>query len=200
MNEQFNTLITKAAWVALSLLGIRCLISWNSLLIDFSFYGILGYASEAIGATVLFMGFYEKLLWKYDPFEDTPVLKRCYKGTLTSTFDGIEREANLKIKQTLLSINIILTSGESSSRSISSTIENVLGEKQLTYCYINMPKASFRHKSEIHYGTAIVCIEDPNRLTGHYFSDRKTTGDMVFYTKESLPNVSNTKESKVDIV
>lgn len=200
MNEQFNKLITKTAWVALILFGIRCLISWDLIFVGFSLYNIFGYASEAIGVTVLLMGFYEKLLWKYNPFEDTPVLNKYYEGILVSTYDGIEREANLKIKQTLLSINTILTSKEGSSRSMSSTIENILGEKQLTYCYINTPKASFRHRSEIHYGTAIVCIEDPNQLTGHYFTDRKTTGDMIFYTAESLTNVLNTKENKADIV
>lgn len=184
MNERFSKLITKTVWLALSFFSLRCMISWKSIINDFSLYDIFGYAGEGIGLTALLMTLYEKLLWKYSPFEDTPVLKRYYEGTLVSTFDGIERKASLEIKQTLLSTNIILISGESKSKSISSSIDNILGEYQLTYCYLNTPNASVRERSQIHYGTAIICVDNANRLTGQYFSDRKTTGDMIFIPKK----------------
>ena len=35
----------------------------------------------------------------------------------------------------------------------------------------------------MHYGTAMLSIENPEELKGQYFSDRKTTGDMNFYPK-----------------
>ncbi len=186
MKDQYTKLINKTVWVVIILFIIRCLVSWGTLIEGFSAYDIYGYAGEAIGVTAIIISCYERWLWKYNPLEDTPVLKKHYKGTIESTYDGIIREANLEIRQTLLSVHVTLVSGESKSKSISSSIDDILGEKQLTYCYLNTPKASFRDRSEIHYGTAILCIDNPNILNGQYFSDRKTTGDMLFY-----PNSNN---------
>lgn len=139
------------------------------------------YTGEAILIAALLMVAYEKILWKYNPLEKTPVLKKRYKGSLLSTYDRIEREATLEIKQTLLSINVVFTTGESRSKSISSSIEKIQDEWQLTYCYLNVPKAKVRDRSAIHYGTALLCIENPEEIQGQYFTDRKTTGDMTFF-------------------
>ena len=80
----------------------------------------------------------------------------------------------------MLSINVVLITGESRSRSISSSIEKIQDEWQLTYCYLNVPNANVRNRSTIHYGTALLCIENPEEIQGQYFTDRKTTGDMKF--------------------
>lgn len=80
----------------------------------------------------------------------------------------------------MLSINVIFITGESRSKSISSSIEKIQEEWQLTYCYLNVPQANVRDRSAIHYGTALLCIEDPEEIKGQYFTDRKTTGDMHF--------------------
>jgi len=183
MKEQFKKFINKMLWIGIALFSLRCIVSLKLLVSDFSVYDIFGYAGEAIGVTAVIMGVYEKWLWKLNPLEDTPVLKREYIGTIKSTYDNIEREAKINIKQSLLSIHVVLTSGESKSQSISSSIDEVFGAKQLTYCYLNTPKASYRERSEIHYGVAMICLEDPNILTGQYFSDRKTIGDMIFYSE-----------------
>lgn len=180
MKDQYTKFLSKALWTVLFVFFLRCLISWQSLFFSFSLYEIFGYAGEAIGIAALLLGVYEKWLWRYVPFEETPVLKKRYFGTLKSTYDNIEREVDLEIKQTLLSINIVLISGESKSKSISSSIDSILGEQQLIFCYLNTPQAAVRNRSEIHYGTAMLCIENPNKLTGQYFTDRKTTGDMIF--------------------
>lgn len=45
---------------------------------------------------------------------------------------------------------------------------------------LNTPKAEVRHRSEIHYGTAMLYVDNPKVLKGQYFTDRKSTGDMVF--------------------
>ena len=99
---------------------------------------------------------------------------------MVSTYDWIEREATLEIKQTLLSVNVVFITGESRSKSILSSIEKIEDEWQLTYCYLNVPKAKVRDRSAIHYGTALLCIENPEEIHGQYYTDRKTTGDMTF--------------------
>mgnify|MGYP000904884238 CR=1 FL=1 len=175
MNERMKKFFVNLLWLALILFVIRCMISMPKTIYDV--YGCIG---EIISITVILACLYEKWLWKYNPLEKTPVLSKYYIGMIKSSNDNIERKANLQIKQTLFSIQIFLTTTESKSKSISSSIDDVFGEQQLTYCYINNPNAEVRQRSEIHYGTAMICIENPKVLKGQYFTDRKTTGDMVF--------------------
>lgn len=180
MSERYNKFTNKIIWFTIIMFCLRCFLSGTRLITEFSVYDLYGYAGEAIAFSTVVMVAYEKWLWRYNPFEKTPVLKKKYKGTLLSTYDGIERDATLEIKQTLLSINVVFVTGESKSRSISSSIEKIQDEWQLTYCYLNVPKANVRDRSAIHYGTALLCIENPDEIQGQYFTDRKTTGDMKF--------------------
>lgn len=175
MNKRVKKYFTNLLWVALVLFVIRCLIAMPK-----NFYDVYGCIGETISLTFIFACIYEKWLWRYNPLQKMPVLSKKYTGTLKSSYDNIEREASLQIRQTLFSIQIILTSGESKSKSISSSLDDILGEQQLTYCYLNTPNAEVRHRSEIHYGTAMICVDNPQVLKGQYFTDRKTIGDMIF--------------------
>lgn len=183
MKNQQKKIINICVWSAIILFTLRCAISWQSIINSVSIYDLFGYAGEAISVAVIFAGFYEKLLWRVNPFEKTPKLAKRYKGTLKSSYDNIERTASLEIKQTLMSVHITLISNESKSKSLSASIDEILGEIQLTYCYLNTPKSEYRYRSEIHYGTATLSITNPATLDGQYYTDRKTMGDMVF-TKE----------------
>lgn len=183
MVTQFQTLVKRTIYVVIGLFIVRCFFSWGSLSKYPKIYAIYGYAGEAITATTLLAVIYERWLWKYDPTIKTPVLKKEYEGTFVSSYDNKERKADLHIHQTLLSMTIIMSTGESKSKSISSSIDNILGEYQLTYCYLNTPNANVRNRSEIHYGTAMLCIDDPAIIKGQYFTDRRTMGDMEFKPK-----------------
>ena len=180
MNEQIKSFITKIAWCTIILFVLRCLISGNTIISNFSIYDIFGFAEESIGVSAIIAMCYERWLWRYIPFENNPKLFKEYIGVCVSDYDNVERNAKLKIKQTLLTVQVTLITDESRSKSISSSIDTILNEKQLTYCYLNTPQAMVRHRSEIHYGTAMLCIENPNEIHGQYFTDRKTTGDMRF--------------------
>ena len=122
MTETQSKFTKKVVWTTVFIFCIRCVISGTKIITDFSIYDLYGYTGEAISIAALLMFAYEKILWKYNPLEKTPVLKKRYKGSLLSTYDGIEREATLEIKQTLLSINVVFTTGEIRSKSISSSI------------------------------------------------------------------------------
>ena len=180
MAESYSKFTSKSIWFTIAMFCLRCFLSGTKIIAEFSIYALYGYAGEAIAFSAFVMLVYEKWLWRYNPLEETPVLKKKYRATLLSTYDGIERDATLEIKQTLLSINVIFITGESRSKSISSSIEKIQEEWQLTYCYLNVPQANVRDRSAIHYGTALLCIEDPEEIKGQYFTDRKTTGDMHF--------------------
>ena len=176
MTKIQSRFINKSIWIAIIVFCLRCCFSWN----NFSLYNIFGYAGQAVSISTLIIIAYEKWFWKYDPSEKTPVLKKRYRGKLYSTYDENEREATLEIKQSFLSINVIFATEESKSKSIVASIDKIQDEWQLTYCYLNVPKANVRDRSGIHYGTAWFCIENPKEIQGQYFTDRKTTGDMKF--------------------
>jgi len=184
MSRQYKSFLSKAMWLLIILFGIRCFMSWGDIITNPSVYGILSLAGEAIGVTVFLMLLYEKWIWHvciFRKLEDTPCLYKEYIGTIKSEFDGIERNVVLRIKQSLLSVQLTMTSDESSSKSISSSIDTILGEKQITYCYLNTPRTEFRNRSEIHYGTAMLNVEDVDLLTGQYFTDRSTRGDITLH-------------------
>ena len=184
MTERYNRFMKNYTWVTVAMFCLRCFISGTTLITEFSAYDLYGYAGEAIAISAVLMFAYEKKLWKYNPFEKTPVLENKYKGTLLSSYDGVEREVTLEIKQTLLSVSVIFVTGESRSKTISSSLEKIQDEWQLTYCYLNIPKANVRERSAIHYGTALLCVENPKEIHGQYFTDRKTTGDMLCFTPD----------------
>lgn len=185
MSESLKKFRNIFIWITIFLFCIRCYISGKSSIQSFSFYDIYGFSAEAIAVSSIIMFFYEKKLWKFNPFSGVPVLHKKYKGQFISSYDNVEREASLEIKQTLLTIKIIFITRESKSTSTCTSIDEICGEKVLTYCYLNTPSASVRNRSEIHNGTAIICVDNPEELTGQYYTDRKTIGDMKFYPEDN---------------
>lgn len=185
MKNQVSSFIRKSIWVAIALFALRCAISFKEIMTGTSMYGLWSFAGEAISVTMIIMIVYEKWLWKYDPFVKTPKLFNEYEGILISSYDGVERHAVISIKQTLLSVEVILKTDESKSKAISASIENILGEYQLTYSYLNTPVAGVRDRSAVHYGTAMLCVDNPKKIEGTYFTDRKTIGDMRFNAQQN---------------
>lgn len=94
-------------------------------------------------------------------------------------YERVERSTNIEIKQTLLSIHITLITEESKSNSISASIDKILGETKITYCYLNTQKSEYRKRSELHFGTVTLCVDNPIILTGQYYTDRKAIDDMT---------------------
>lgn len=184
MDKKYGKLIKIAMWITVVLFAIRCFISCRNIATGTTAYELFGYAGEAIGLAVVLTSLYERKFWRYNPWETTPKLHTKYVGTFTSTYDSVVREGTLDIKQTLTTISVIFTTKESKSKSLSASIDNIMGEKQLTYCYINQPKSEFRHRSEIHFGTAMLTILEDGSLKGQHFTDRKTLGDMEFAAEQ----------------
>ena len=126
---------------------------------------------------------YIQWLWRFNPLEKTPKLRKEYTGTFTSTYDNVKRTVEIKIKQNLLRAIIYLKTDESSSKSVISGLYEDCEQKWLTYVYLNTPIATVRERSEIHYGVCRLLVDDVNFLTGQYFTDRKTLGDIELKPK-----------------
>lgn len=185
MEKQYHKIIKISTWCSVVLFCLRCALSWQAILLNVSLYDLFCYAGEAIGIAAIFTASYEKWLWRINPLDKTPKLHKQYTGILKSDYDNVQRQAKLNIKQSMLSVYVSLITEESSSNSIAASIDSILGENQLIYCYLNTPKSEFRNRSEIHYGTAVFSLVDPVHLTGRYYTDRKTSGDMTFSARDS---------------
>lgn len=184
MNKRYKKHIQASMYMAIIVFIIRCAISFDEITQGTSLYSFFGYISDAVTITLILMFLYEKILWRHNPYESVPVLSKKYSGKIIPSSGNTQIDAELLIKQTLFSIHITLITDESKSNSIISTIEEINGEKTLTYSYINKPKEAYRQRSPIHYGTTMLCVDNPNEISGHYFTDRKSTGDMEFKVKE----------------
>ena len=120
----------------------------------------LTYASTFTSIVVVL---YATILWRINPFEKVPKLKKEYIGTLISTYDNTKRDVKIFVKQNLFETKIVFESNESSSKSITANFYDEYGTQMLSFGYINNPKAIYK---------------DKNHLVGQYFTDRGTRGDI----------------------
>ena len=82
MKEQYKKLINICMWCGIALFAIRCAFSWESIVTNVSIYDLYGYAGEAIAVAAIFGILYERVIWKFNPFEKTPKLSKEYNGTI----------------------------------------------------------------------------------------------------------------------
>lgn len=130
----------------------------------------------AVTISMLLAAIYSKWLWKYNPLENNPKIYGEYKMTFISTYDNSKRIMHVIIKQDLFSNRIYMTTKESKSESISSSIITKKDSCELIYTYQNIPIAVERNHSEIHFGTCRLSIIDNKIISGEYYTDRKTIG------------------------
>jgi hypothetical protein len=132
-------------------------------------------------------------LWRRFPLlqrRTFPDLSGNWSGTLVSTWvdpaTGSPKPpipTKIVIRQGLFSTSVSLSTGESTSHSTRSFLEPFrdTGRFRIWYSYNNDPQAQFQHRSSPHEGVAFLECDfsaDPNRLTGRYYTARRTTGDI----------------------
>jgi hypothetical protein len=158
------------------------LIKWISTVASFISIVVIG------GANLVW-----RTLWRGIPKLNHwifPDLNGVWEGTLQSTWIDPEINqpkgpigATVTIRQTLFSTNIKLQTGESKSSStrVLAEADRDADVYRFWYSYDNRANAQVAHRSPRHEGVAWleVCLdEDPDRLTGQYFTDRRTNGDL----------------------
>jgi hypothetical protein len=125
-----------------------------------------------------------------------PVLDGTWHGELASdwvnpaTGEGVPPDSNvfLVVRQRYWSMTVRMLTKESSSASLRADLTKYDdGVHQLVYLYGNTPRQQFRHRSELHYGAAVLTAPKNHEdgIEGHYFTDRKTCGEMRFHTRYS---------------
>lgn len=149
-------------------------------------------------------------LWRRFPLLQSktfPDLNGTWKGTLTSTWvdpaTGSPKPpipTDIVIRQGLFSTFVSLKTGELGSHSTRSFLEPFrdTGRFRIWYSYNNDPQAQFLHRSSPHEGVAFLECEfdaDPDRLTGRYYTARRTTGDIDVRRKKSKRGYSRRGET-----
>ncbi|MBN8750333.1 MAG: hypothetical protein J0I65_22885 [Variovorax sp.] len=119
-----------------------------------------------------------------------PDLNGTWEGTLVSTWVDPETgqtkppiPTTITIRQGLLSMAVSLKTGESTSHSTRALLEKFseTSRFRIWYSYNNDPQAQYQHRSSPHEGVAFLELDadsDMNRLTGRYYTARRTTGDI----------------------
>ena len=95
---------------------------------DIEFLDALSYVTAITSAIVVL---YVTVLWRINPFEKIPKLRKEYKGKLISNYDNKERDIKISVYQNLFETKIIFESGESSSKSITANFYEEYGTKML---------------------------------------------------------------------
>lgn len=199
MTDALKKFVMMSVWFAIILFSLLCWIGWSELSIAVTekkilecVYSVFRYASVAICYTALFMWLFNKWLWRWKPLNllsgGMPVLGKKYKGKIRFHWNDREqeRDSDINIEQTFLMVSVKLGTDESFSNSVTATIKEENGSKMLIYTYLNTPRAEIQNRSAIHYGTAMLNVDDPKHLTGNYYTSRLSCGSMEF--KEDVEN------------
>lgn len=87
----------------------------------------------------------------------------------------------LVVRQSFSMVRVALLSSESDSKSMLARLGEEDGTWVLHYIYTNTPEYSVRDRSDIHHGSGVLKVigRPSTRLTGGYWTDRQTRGDIT---------------------
>jgi hypothetical protein len=185
-NLQLNALIV----IFLAVLAVVLLMQGKPVPVN-DFYNAFSYVLSAV-AVILVL--WEKYLWHFWPFypylHKKPDLRGTWKGQLDSSYEDPETgqkklaiEVYVVVRQTYSTIDVRLFSAESSSVNLSGSLfcDNA-GLYTLASTYRNTPTVLRRKKSPISHGGFLFYVRGTpiHQLDGEYWTDRNTTGELVF--------------------
>lgn len=178
MKKTMEKLIKIEVWITVILFILRCIPSMKEVLRlwncgDFGRLGytLFGYIGEATALGVILIKAFDLWIWKWkwiSKLHGVPVLANAYDGELKSSYNERKKyKGRLTVKQTFTKISLKYKSDESSSFSIIADIIDDHDVNQLIYTYQNDPKANIQERSPIHHGTAILNIDNIDKIEGN---------------------------------
>ena len=162
-----------------------CGIAVVLFIIFITIFDVLDAISYSISIATFLYFLYERILWRFDPFNKTPKIYGNYKTKIESTYgNGIQYESDVTIKQTLSKITITEKMRDGVCVSIVSSLYkyNDDGQWFLCYTYLTHPK---NNDDDMHYGTSVLHVKDKDTLEGFYYTNRikQTKGKQIFTRK-----------------
>lgn len=136
---------------------------------------------KAISVIPVLFIIFEKWIWRYLPFIKIPKLNKEYSGQLKYNYNNLYESKEIKviIKQTFLSIRIKFITNEIESNSLVAEIVQEDDDFILYYCYRTNPSSEFSEKNPIQIGTCRLNVSNPKSISGIYWTNRKTMGDIL---------------------
>lgn len=188
-------------WQLTLVISAGILMAWSIDALWALFFGEKISALKSISLAVTIVGgglaivaeLFWKWLWQRFPaiqVRTFPDLNGTWEGSLVSTWadptDGEPKQpiqTTIIIRQGLFSTSVSLKTDESTSYSTRTFLEPFYDTRRfrIWYSYNNDPQAQFQKRSSPHEGVAFLDLdydENPHRLTGRYYTARKTTGDI----------------------
>jgi hypothetical protein len=157
--------------------------------------------APAVAVAGVGLAVFDRWVWRWPgvcKLHGRPVLHGTWHGTLASDWVNPEtgqrippdNDVFLAVRQRYWSVGVRLLTKESrSSATVAAFKTDSDGVYQLYYVYINTPRPEVRHRSELHLGTVVLGAprDRSQGLEGHYFTDRKTGGEMRFRDHYKTP-------------
>ncbi len=148
-------------------------------------------ATAIVGVGALLVDMLWPWLWSLSPALQRmtfPNLNGKWQGTVQPAPDPQTGravppiEVEVEIRQGLLNTVITMQTRESTSYSTRSWLERFpeRGSFRVWYSYSNDPQAQYRQRSSPHEGVGMLEMgaNDLQTITGRYYTDRRTTGDV----------------------
>jgi hypothetical protein len=155
----------------------------------------LRFYSAAVFIATLALAAWDRVLWRYWPFQTIKGMPRnlrgTWRGTLTSQWEDPETGGKpapklvfLVVRQTFTSVSVTMFTDESRSHSSLGRVWSADEQSTLDYMYLNRPDNSIEQRSRMHHGSTSLYVtgRPASRLKGHYWTDRDSRGEL------DLPN------------
>jgi hypothetical protein len=181
---QFSTILA----VSIAIWAAVLLVTGKSLSLDYlAPYGI------TVGIMTAALVTFDRWVWHWPIFRGwlvaTPYIDGVWDVTLISTYvDPVTEErvppviGTLTIAQTYSTLLVNLATARQASHTIGYSIHPIgAGNYEVIGTYQSDPSIAYREGSPIHYGTFKLRLQNSVKpsLIGHYWTDRKTNGDLV---------------------
>jgi hypothetical protein len=155
--------------------------------------------SKVVGVLMILLAAFDLWLWRL-PFLQGWIVKRPnLSGTWRAEVrsEWIDPETGqqkapiagfMVIRQTFSTLSLRQITAESRSELLGAEIvRGGDGTYRVFGVYRNEPRLAVRHRSEIHYGALQLQVagSPPERIEGHYWTDRDTTGELLLSDRKS---------------
>lgn len=154
--------------------------------------------AAAVAVVILCFEIFDRWLWRLGlvpRLTGHPLLRGTWKGQLLSTWVDPETgdlagpiDVFLVVRQTYSTIDARLISNESTSVSLVSSLDARRdGVTTMQWTYRNTPGLLLQKRSRIHHGAVMLEVHGtpPKRLSGYYWTDRDTKGELNFGSRSS---------------
>lgn len=154
------------------------------------------FSAAVLVATLVLTG-WDLYLWRLPMAQRLPGVPRNVRGTWKGEVTSLWKdptgsapdpvEGYLVVRQTFTTANVRLHTLESTSKSTLAQVSTPDGSTVLDYLYLNIPRTSVQHRSVVHHGSVSLEVagSPAHRLTGRYWTDRDSKGELRFTERSS---------------